>query len=206
MRDRARVCAALLALTLAACGGGAGEDRAEGAPPAGAVPAGIDADVGKAVVSLIRAFELPDHVAGAVLLGEGPLTVDTTDGEGDSDPSWAQTLDIDEDGSPNDTRLLWDDEDDILYVYAFETFDCLRVEGTADGGMLVAVYGEGNTRGKPPGSGFYIVGLDAGECSARNATLWGCRFDETGAKMKCGEATIDAATGSLEITTIEPID
>jgi hypothetical protein len=66
--------------------------------------------------------------------------------------------------------------------------------------------GEKNTRGAPPGSGFYVVGLDAGECFARTAMLWGCEFDETGAESKCGEAIIDMATGALEITTIQPID
>lgn len=206
MRNLARACSGLLALTLSACGGGAGEDGAEGRPSAGAGLTGVQADVGRAVVSLVRAFELPDAVASAVLLGEGPVSLDTSDGEGDSDPSWVEPLDIDQDGSVNETRLIWDDEDQILYAYAFETFDCRSGDGTADGGMLVAVYGEENSRGEPPGSGFYVVGLDAGECSAKNAMLWGCRFDETGVMTKCGEATIDVATGSLEISTIEPLD
>jgi len=191
-----------LVLTLSACGGGSGVGDAEETPPA----TGIDADVGKAVITLVRAFELPDSVADAVLLGEGPVALDTTDGDGDTDSRWVETLDIDADGTMNETQLLWDDEDDILYAYAFESFDCLRGEGTADGGMLVAVYGEENTRGAQAGSGFYVVGLDAGECFARNAMLWGCEFDDTGAESKCGEATIDMATGTLEITTIQPID
>jgi hypothetical protein len=206
MRGRARLCSGLLALTLSACGAGTGKDDSKAHRPKGTGPVGIDADVGRAVVSLVRAFELPDEVASAVLLGEGPLALDTTDGDGDSDPTWVETLDIDDDGSMNETRFLWDDEDDILYAYAFETSDCLRGEGTNDGGMLVAVYGENNSRGAPTGSGFWVVGLDAGECSARHAMLWGCRFDEAGEKTKCGEATIDAITGSLEISTIEPLN
>jgi len=195
----------MLALVLSACGGDPGEGGPEERRPAEGVPMGVQADVGRAVVSLVRAFKLPDNVATAVLLGEGPVMLDTTDGEGDSDPSWVEPLDIDQDGTTNETRLIWDDEDRILYAYALETFDCLRGDGKADGGMLVAVYGEENSRGEPPGSGFYVIGLDAGECSATKAMLWGCRFDEAGVKTKCGEATIDVATGALEISTIEPL-
>jgi hypothetical protein len=206
MRRSARICSGLLALTLSACGGGVGETGGQGGSLAGAGPTGVEADVGRAVVSLVRAFELPDDIVSAVLLGEGPVAIDTTDGEGDTDSLWVETLDIDEDGSMNETRLIWDDEDAILYAHAFETFDCLHGDGTADSGMLVAVYGEGNTRGEPPGSGFYVVGLDAGECAARNAMLWGCRFDEAGKKTKCGEATLDVATGSFEISTVQPLD
>jgi len=203
MSEWTRICiSGLLVLALSACGGGTGE---EDAAETRAV-AGIDADIGKAVVTLIRAFELPDGVANAVLLGEGLVALDTTDHDGDADSLWVETLDINENGNMNETQLLWDDEDNILYAYAFEKFDCLRGDGTADGGMLAAIYGEENTRGAPPGSGFYVVGLDAGECFARTAMLWGCEFDETGAKSKCGEATIDPATGTLEITTIQPID
>jgi len=203
MRERTRICVSgLLALALSACAGGTGE---EGAEETRAV-AGIDADIGKAVVTLIRAFELPDGVASAVLLGEGPVALDTTDSDGDTDSLWVETLDINENGNMNETQLMWDDEDNILYAYAFEKFDCLRGDGTADGGMLAAIYGEENTRGAPPGSGFYVVGLDAGECFARTAMLWGCEFDETGAKSKCGEATIDPASGTLEITTIQPME
>jgi hypothetical protein len=163
-------------------------------------------DVGKAVVAMIHAFELPSDVAEAVFLGEGPLAVNTRDGEDDTDARWVETLDIDDDGTLNETQLLWDDEDDILYAFAFETFDCRAGDGTAEGGMLVATYGEHNSRGWPPGSGFYLIGLDAGECHAKTAMLWGCRFDENRVRTRCGEGTIDVDTGALDITTVEPTD
>jgi len=196
--------AALPVLTLSC--GGATEDHPPEAGPAGTRPAGVQADVGKAVVGMVHAFELPTEVAEAVYLGEGPLAMNTSDGDGDTDPRWVETLDINGNGIMNETQLIWDDEDDMLFAFAIETFDCLRGAGTAEGGMLVVTYGKENTRGAPPGSGFWLVGLDAGECDSETATLWGCHFDENGVKTKCGEGTIDVETGALDITTIEPLD
>jgi hypothetical protein len=153
-----------------------------------------------------QAFEVPADASDEVVIGEGAVLLDTTDGEADADSRWVDSIDIDQDGTMNETQLMWDDEDGILYAFAHEVFDCLDGEGTADGGMLVGIFGEENVLGAPVGSGFYIVGLDAGECDARTAMLWGCKFDETGVETKCGEATLDAAAGTVEITTIEPME
>ena len=45
-----------------------------------------------------------------------------------------------------------------------------------------------------------IVGLDAGECAAEAAMLWGCEFDETGNETACGTATVDKAAGTVTIS------
>lgn len=190
-----------LLVVIAACAGGGGD--ADSQEPSGAEAesaVGVEFDPGDAVVAIVRVFEQPpDGEVDSTLLGEGALQLDTTDGEFDVDSLWTDSLDVNDDGGAEEVHLVYDDEDGILYAYSLETFDCLVGDGTADAGILMAVYDDGNTHGEPEGSGWYIVGLDAGECAAERAALWGCRFDQTGEETECGTATIDMATGMIEI-------
>jgi hypothetical protein len=110
--------------------------------------------------------------------GKGALEVSIAKSPGHDDSAWLQQLDIDGDGDVEDTNLVWDDEDKVLYAFSTGTFSC-RNGGTAMADLLVAANGPGNPRNRPVGSGFWVADLDKGECAAE-AGLWGCRFDESG--------------------------
>lgn len=107
----------------------------------------------------------------------------------DTDSFWVESIDIDGDGNTDSADLLWDDEDRVLFLHDEGPFTC-QSGGQGDGEMLVAIYGAGNARNQPVGSGWYVVGLDAGECGAKAAGLFGCRFDAKGTATACGAAVV----------------
>ena len=194
-----------LLVSLAACAAGTGDGGDAGTNDKhgeeGAL--GVEFDPGEAVIAIVRVFEAPpDGEVDATLIGEGELSLDTMDGEFDADALWKDSLDVDEDGAADEVTLVYDDEDGILFAYAVDTFDCLSGDGTASAGILMAVHDDGNAAGAPEGSGWYIVGLDAGECAAEAAMLWGCEFDANGDETACGTATIDAAAGTVTIAKV----
>jgi hypothetical protein len=189
-------------IVVAACGGTGDGGDADTQEAYGAVAAeiGIEFDPGDAVIEVVKIFQTPpDGEVDATLLGEGALQIDTTDDEFDVDSLWTDSLDVDDDGDADDVQLVYDDEDGILYAYAVDVFDCLSGEGTADAGILMGIYDDGNAMGAPEGSGWYVVGLDAGECAAEIAVLWGCEFDPDGNETACGTATLDKAAGTVTI-------
>jgi hypothetical protein len=55
--------------------------------------------------------------------------------------------------------------------------------------MMIAVYEAGNTLGKPVGSGWYVMELEAGVCGVSQAGQYGCKFDAVGRLTECGAAT-----------------
>jgi len=124
--------------------------------------------------------------------------VSTANSAADTDSFWIEKLDIDGDGDVEDTNLVWDDEDKVLFAYSDGAFAC-RNGGTATADLLVAAYAAGNTAKKPAGSGFWVADLDKGECSAQVAGLFGCKFDATGTETACGIATLDEKHDDLVI-------
>jgi hypothetical protein len=68
--------------------------------------------------------------------------------------------------------------------------------------MLIAINGKGNPRGRPAGSGFWAVDLDAGECGVKAAGIYGCRFDAKGNPTACGLVTIDEKNDDIVIATV----
>jgi hypothetical protein len=131
-------------------------------------------------------------------IGKGKATANTANTPDDTDSLWVEKVDIDGDGNVDEASLLWDDEDKVLYLYKDGTFACSN-GGTGSGGMLVAVYGKGNSHGKPAGSGWWAVELDKSECAAQAAGLYGCAFDAKGASTACGMATVDDKGDALVI-------
>ena len=132
--------------------------------------------------------------------GSSDVKVSTANSAGDTDRFWIEKLDIDGDGDVEDSNLVWDDEDKVLYAYSVGAFAC-RNGGTATADLLVAVYGAGNTSKKPAGSGFWVADLDKGECGAQAAATWGCKFDATGTETACGVASLDEKHDDLVIAT-----
>jgi hypothetical protein len=132
--------------------------------------------------------------------GSIKMKFSTANTSADNDSFWVEKLDIDGDGDVEETNLVWDDEDRVLFAYASEALAC-KNGGTATADLLVATYATGNARQKPSGSGFWIADLDQGECAAQAASMWGCRFDASGKETACGVATLDEKADDIVIVT-----
>ena len=141
----------------------------------------------------------PANATQVKSVGKGKATANTANSAADTDSMWVDKIDIDGDGNVDEVSLLWDDEDRVLYLYKDGTFTCSN-GGTGTGGMLIAVYGKGNSHNKPAGSGWWAVELDKSECAAQAAGLYGCAFDAKGASTACGMATVDDKGDALVIT------
>jgi hypothetical protein len=134
--------------------------------------------------------------------GGNNVTVSTANSAADDDSVWLEKLDVDGDGDVEDTNLVWDDEDKVLFAYSVGSFAC-RNGGTATAELLIATNSAGNPRNRPAGSGFWVADLDKGECGAQAAALWGCKFDANGNNTACGVATLDARNDDLMIATVK---
>ena len=209
MRTIGSLIGTVLLLAAAACAGGPGDRDIGPGGMSGTAKSGVtgvNTDVGDALIAMVsEEISVPADALQATTIGEGTVAVETSDAPGDIDSIWIDSIDFDGDGDIQETHFLWDDEDMVLYAYSDETFDCME-GGTGTGGMLVAIYGVGNSFDEPAGSGWYVVGLDAGECYADEDTLWGCTFDATGQETECGVATIDDATDMIHIITVQIVD
>ena len=142
----------------------------------------------------------PSNAKPTTSAGNHNAKVATANSATDTDSFWLERLDIDGDGDVEDTNLVWDDEDKVLFAYSAGTLAC-RNGGTASADLLVAAYGAGNPRNRPVGSGFWVADLDRGECNAPSATLWGCKLDASGNETACGVAVLDEKTDDLTIVT-----
>ena len=133
--------------------------------------------------------------------GGNKVKVSTANHATDDDSFWIERLDVDGDGDVEDTNIVWDDEDKVLFAYSVGAFGC-RNGGTATAELLVATFAAGNPGKRPAGSGFWVADLDAGECGAQAAALWGCKFDANGSETACGLAALDEKTDELVIVTV----
>ena len=98
--------------------------------------------------------------------------------------------------------MLWDDEDKVLFLSKSGPFTCLNGD-KSDGTLLMAIFAEGNARSKPSGSGWWVAGLDAGECGVKDEGIYGCRFGADGLATECGSITVDEMTDDVTITKIQ---
>lgn len=155
-----------------------------------------------AVQELAKAPAPPANASKRTSIGKGRAAISTANAPGDSDSVWVADIDIDGDGDVEETSLLWDDEDKVLFAYADTEVPC-QWGGTASASILIGVNGRGNSRQMPAGSGFYAVWLDASECAAERAGLFGCRFDARGNATECGAAVVDEATDTVTIVAAD---
>jgi hypothetical protein len=155
-----------------------------------------------AVIAKGKTPKPPSDAKKTNTIGKGKLAAKTGNTSADTDSFWVEELDINNDGDLEQTDLLYDDEDKVLYLYAETDFSCADGAGEGRGAMLMAINGQGNNRNRPAGSGWYLVELDAGECSAQTAAVWGCRFDANGNRTECGLA--QAQVVEDEIIIVEP--
>ena len=134
-------------------------------------------------------------------VGKGRLAVNTANSPDDTDSFWIEQIDIDGDGTVEDANIIWDDEDKVLYTYADGDFTCANGK-TGSGGMLIAIFGAGNSHHQPAGPGWYAVELDESECGAKAAGVYGCKFDAKQQPTACGVATLDEKNDALTIVTV----
>jgi hypothetical protein len=114
---------------------------------------------------------------------------------------WTEEVDLHDDGSVETTEFLYDAQRGIVYAYGEDDFSCAN--GKAEkAGILEAVYAAGNKAGKPAGSGYYVVGLNAGQCAAKKAGAYGCKFDANGNSTECGAIAVNDATGEVTVVAI----
>jgi hypothetical protein len=119
----------------------------------------------------------------------------------DSD-SWAEQLDVDGNGTAEQTNLVWDGADKVLLSSSSGTFTCSN-GSTGSGELLVAVNGQGNQWGRPVGSGFWVASMDKGQCGIPAGSMWGCRFNSRGTATGCGAATIDQKNNDVIIVAVQ---
>jgi len=111
---------------------------------------------------------------------------------------WTDLVDIDGDGVEEDTQFLFDKQRGILYTYKQDAYQC--GDGTSQNGdVLMGIYTQGNTAGRPSGSGWYVVAVKAGQCGEKKAGLFGCRFGANGKPTTCGTATVKEESGEVEV-------
>jgi len=143
----------------------------------------------------------PANATKTKTAGKSATKISTANSPTDDDSFWVEQIDIDGDGNIDDANFVWDDEDKVLYAWKDGTFTCKK-GGTGSGELLVCVNAEGNPRGRPAGSGFWVASLDKGECNSQTSGLWGCWFDAKGNETGCGVAIIDEKNDDLIIKTV----
>jgi len=134
------------------------------------------------------------NTAQKASVGKGSTSVNA------SQPSsfWTEELDVDDDGTVEDSQYLYDAKRGILYTYREDDFACPN-GNPESGSILMALYAKGNPANKPVGSGWYLVNLNAGQCAAKKAGTLGCKFDANGNATACGAATVNNATGEIDV-------
>ncbi len=111
---------------------------------------------------------------------------------------WTDLVDIDGDGVEEDTQFLFDKKRGILYTYKQDAYQC--ADGTSENGdVLMGIYTQANTAGKPSGSGWFVVAVKAGQCGEKKAGLFGCRFDASGKPTSCGTAKVKEESGEVDV-------
>jgi hypothetical protein len=114
---------------------------------------------------------------------------------------WTEEVDVHDDGSVETTEFLYDAQRGIVYAYGEDDFTCAN-GNPEKAGILEAVYATGNKAGKPVGSGYYVVSLNAGQCAAKKAGACGCKFDADGNPTECGAIGVNDATGEVTVAVI----
>jgi hypothetical protein len=153
--------------------------------------------VGKAVATKANApapAATAKNTSQKTSIGKGATSVKA------SGPSsfWTEEVDIDDDGVVETNDFLYDASRGVLYMYREDDFACQNGKPET-GSILEAVYAKGNKAGKPVGSGWYVVNLNAGQCASKTAGTFGCKFDASGNPTECGAAKLNAATGELDV-------
>jgi hypothetical protein len=131
-------------------------------------------------------------------VGKGQLAM----GTGQPSSFWTEEVDVDDDGVVETSDFLYDAGRGVLYTDREGDFACAN-GGAANGGILQALYADGNKTGQPVGSGWYAVSLNETQCGAKQAGTYGCRFAADGNPTTCGSATINKDTGEIDVAVAQ---
>ena len=134
------------------------------------------------------------NTAQKTSIGKGATSVKASQ----SSSFWTEELDVDDDGTIETSDYLYDAQRGVLYSYREDDFTCPN-GNPESGSILMALYANGNKADKPVGSGWYLVSVDAGKCAAKRSATFGCRFDANGNATECGAATVNNATGEIDV-------
>ena len=146
-------------------------------------------------------YQSPSSAKGATnstrkaVIGSGKTSIDTGDPK---NSFWTEPADLSGSGAVSNADMLWDASSKILYAYSQMTLRCTHGK-TIEGGILIAVYGKKNFLSKPPGSGWWMVDLEQGQCQAPLAGLYGCKFGADGQTFACGRAEIDPRINDMVV-------
>jgi hypothetical protein len=136
----------------------------------------------------------------ATRLGSGPMEVEL----GENAMAWQESADVDSNGTTETVGFLWDDTNKVLYAF---TGDPITLEdgSMASQGLMVSQFGEGNTKSRVAGSGWYayVVDRDTTDTGDITGTLFGCRFDNFGTEEECGEGTWERTANEF-ILEVQP--
>jgi hypothetical protein len=122
-------------------------------------------------------------------VGKGKASVSNPSHSASDYVDWAEEIDFTGNGNAQVTDVAYDTKHNVVYFSKDQSFTC-KNGATGDGQVLMAVYGKGNTLGKPPGSGWFVAELDQDECAVPSAGLYGCRFDANGNPTECGVVVV----------------
>jgi hypothetical protein len=178
-----------------ACTVGACQSNSKPSESAAAVPA---AKVNPSALQAQAKLPPPASATQRSSIGKGSVMVNTANSSGDTDSFWIAQIDIDGDGTLEQTELLWDDEDKVLFAYS-ETDTPCRYGGTAVAAVLAGVNGTNSPRGRAAGSGFYAVEFDALECGADRAGLFGCTFDAMDNVSSWAAVVVDSEGDEVDV-------
>jgi hypothetical protein len=128
-------------------------------------------------------------------IGKGPATVQASQ----PSPFWTEDLDVDDDGAVETSDFLYDAQRGVLYTYREGNFACPN-GNPVSGSILEALYAASNKARKPVGSGWYMANLTTGQCGAKQAGTFGCRFDAGGNPTDCGAITLNYPSGDANVT------
>ncbi len=192
-----------LALLASACKQSPKPEAAANQPAPKPAPSVPNIKVAPAVQAKAKAPKPGPHAAkkpATEAFGKGGAAVHFK-GRSHGQSFWTEQLDVDNSGNPVLVDEAWDNHDKILYISNDRAFTCGNGQ-TATGSTLMAVYGKGNLRKRPDGSGWWVSELHAGDCGVPTDGLYGCRFDAAGNNSDCGGATIQADVNDIEIVPL----
>lgn len=114
---------------------------------------------------------------------------------------WTEEVDVHDNGNVQTTEFLYDARRGILYAYGEDDFSCANGKPER-AGILEGVYAANNQEGRPAGSGYYVVSLNAGQCAAKRSGAYGCKFDAAGNPTQCGAIAVNDATGEVTVAAV----
>jgi hypothetical protein len=150
---------------------------------------------------LLQRYQTPSPGPGATnqskkaVVGSGKASIDTGDAK---NSFWTEPIDLTGAGAGSSTDMLWDSSSKIFYAYSHTSLRCSHGK-TIEGGILIGIYGKKNFLGKSPGSGWWVVDMQEGQCQAPLAGLYGCKFNAFGANTACGRAELDTRINDMSI-------